>query len=135
MTIVSDLNMEDTSMETRNQSKLASSLSFLVGVWIVLSPMWIAVSGDAFVSVIITGIVIIAASIVQYFWSNVLPSWIMGLAAAWLLLATVIYSISPAAAWSQILSAAAVAVLAYWDWAEVSQLQRSGSDHHRTTAA
>jgi len=122
-------------METRNQSRLASSLSLLVGVWIILSPIWIAMSGGAFASVIITGIVIVAASIVQYFWSNVVPSWIMGLAAAWLLLSTVIYDISAVAAWSQILSAVAVAVLAYWDWAEVSQLQRSGGDHHRTTAA
>lgn len=119
-------------MKTRDQSRLASLLTLLVGIWVVLSPMWISVSGGALASVIITGLVIVAASIAQYFWSSVAPSWIMGLAAVWLFLSTLVYTISADAAWSQILAAIAVAALAVWDGVEVTHLQHD-STQHRTT--
>lgn len=121
-------------MKTRNQSRIAVSLALLVGIWVILSPLWISVSGGALASVIIMGLVIVAASIARYFRKNVVPSLVMGLAAAWLLLSTIAYGIEAAAAWNQILSGIVLAVLAYWDWAEVTELQQ-GSGRHHTTAA
>ncbi len=130
MMIVSNHRAEETTMKTRDQSRLASSLTLLVGLWVVLSPMWISVSSDALASVIITGLVIVAASIAQYFWDSVVPSWIMGLAAVWLFVSTLVYGVSAAAAWSQILAAVAVVALAYWDGVEVAHLRQDGT-HHR----
>lgn len=130
MTVISGYKVEEATMKTRNQSRLASVLSLLVGIWVVLSPIWTSLSGGALASTIITGIVIMAASVAQYFWNNVVPSWIMGLAAVWLLISTMLYAVSAAAAWSQILSAIAVAVLAYWDALEVTHLQSSDKHHH-----
>lgn len=121
-------------MKTRDQSRLASLLTLLIGVWAVLSPIWISVSGGALASVIITGLVIVAASAVQYFWNNIALSWVIGIAAAWLFLSALLYSISAGAAWSQILSAVAIGVLAYWDGIEVTHLEHDNKHHHATPA-
>jgi hypothetical protein len=121
-------------MKTRNQSMLASGLILLVGLWTLLSPLWISMESAALVSTLITGAVIIVASVVQYFVSSTVPSWITGVAALWLLLSAIIFGVSSAAAWSLILSAIAVASLAYWDGSEISQLQNSGERHHPTAA-
>ena len=73
-------------MNDKDQTRFASVLTFLAGVWVAISPTWIHVSGAALASVVITGIVIALAGFVQYFWENTLPSWIGGLAAVWLFL-------------------------------------------------
>jgi hypothetical protein len=88
----------------------------------------------ALVSTLITGAVIVIASAVQYFVSNTVPSWITGIAAVWLLVSAIVFGVSSAAAWSLILSAIAVVSLAYWDGAEVAELQNSGERHHPTAA-
>lgn len=108
-------------MKTRDQTKLASLLSLVVGIWVAISPIWISMSAGAIISVIITGLVIIAASLVQLATTNTLPSWVMGVAAVWLFISTLILDVSAAAAWSQILAAIATAALAYWDGVEVTE--------------
>lgn len=119
-------------MKTRDQSRLANSLTLLVGLWVALSPMWVPVSGAALVSVVVTGLVIVAASIVQFFTVSTLPSWTMGAAAAWLLVSAVFYGVGLAAMWSQVLSALAVIGLAYWDGVEVSHMHHEVKHHHAT---
>jgi hypothetical protein len=118
-------------MKTRDQSRLASVLSLLVGVWVVLSPIWITVTGGALTSIIITGIVIIAASVVQYFVVNTIPSWIVGVASLWLLLSAIVFNVSASAGWSQILSAIVGLLCAYWDGFEITSLQDQGQGQHR----
>lgn len=71
-------------MNSLGQSRLASVVALLVGAWVAISPIWISVTGGALTSVIITGIVIAVAGLVQLFWKNAIPSWISGLAAVWL---------------------------------------------------
>lgn len=106
-------------MKDINQSRLASVLALLVGVWVALSPAWITMSSGARISTLLTGIVIIAASATQYFIKNTLPSWINGAAAAWLFLSMFTFSMGTAAAWSAVLSAIAVVILSTWDGVEV----------------
>lgn len=115
-------------MKTRDQSRLASLLSLLVGIWVALSPIWMTMSAGAIISTIITGLVIIAASLVQYFTKNTIPSWIMGAAAVWLFISTLTFTMSAGAVWSGILSAIATAALAYWDGFEATQ---GGTQTHR----
>lgn len=134
MTVISGYKVEETTMKTRNQSRIASLLALLVGLWVVLSPIWISVSDGTLANVIIIGIVVIAASIVQYFWNSVVPSWVMGLAAVWSLISVMIYDMSIVAVWSHILSAIAVGILAYWGWAEMSQRPSDDRHHHVTPA-
>ena len=120
--------------EQRSQSRVASVLTLLVGIWVAISPIWISVTGGALVSVIITGIVIALFGLVQYFWANTLPSWISGLAAVWLFISTFVFvGITTGAVWSQILSAIAVVILSYWDGYEVSQIQEYKTQHHAHT--
>lgn len=109
-------------MEDRSQSKLASVLTLLVGIWVAISPIWISVTGGALTSVIITGIVVALAGLVQYFWENPLPSWISGLAAVWLFISAFSFGVSHAMMWSQILSAIATFLLASWDGVEISHV-------------
>jgi hypothetical protein len=121
-------------MKTRDQSRLASLLMLLAGIWLVVSPIWISVGGGALASLIITGLVVIVASVVQYFWANIIPSWVMGLAALWLVVSAITYGVGAAAAWSQIISAVVVAILAYWDGVEITHLQH-GNRHRPATPA
>jgi hypothetical protein len=109
------------------QSRFASVLMVLAGVWLVTSPAWISVTGTALTSLLITGGVITLAGLVQYFWKASLPSWIAGLAAVWLLVSTFVFTISTAAVWSQAVSAVVALALAYWDGFEVVQYRQHRS--------
>lgn len=112
-------------MRARDQSRLASMLTLLVGIWVAISPIWISVSGGALTSVIATGVVIALFGVIQYFWESALPSWIVGLAAVWLFVSAFIFSssvISNGAMMNQILSAVAAFVLAYWDGIEITHV-------------
>lgn len=122
-------------MRERDQSRLASMLTLLVGIWVAISPIWISVTGGALVSVIATGVVIALFSVIQYFWENVLPSWIIGLAAVWLFVSAFVFNssvISGGAMVNQILSAVAAFVLAYWDGIEITHVHEV---HERRSGA
>jgi uncharacterized membrane protein YuzA (DUF378 family) len=121
-------------MKTRDQSRLASTISLLVGIWVLLSPIWISVTGGALTSIIITGIVIIAASVVQYFTVNTIPSWVVGVASLWLLLSAVVFGVSAAAGWSQILAAIVGLLSAYWDGFEMTSMNTNQRHHHGPSA-
>lgn len=118
-------------MKNRDQSRLASILSLLVGIWVLLSPIWISVSGADLASVIIVGIVMILASAVQFYTETVVPSWIVGVAAVWLFISTFIFSSSTASAYSQIISAILAFAFAFWDGVEVAEVRQH--HHHLTT--
>lgn len=113
-------------MKERDQSKLASVLTLLVGIWVAISPIWLTMSGGAIASAIITGSIIALFSIIQYFWANTFPSWIMGLAAIWMFISSFFFGTSGGAMLSLILSAIATFILSYWDGIEVAETQR----HH-----
>lgn len=111
-------------MERLSQSRFASVLTMLVGAWLMLSPVFISITGTALVSLLITGGVMIVAGFVQLFWENTLPSWVVGLAAVWLLITAFTYSVSSAAAWNQVISAIVAFIFATWDGVEMSEVHR-----------
>lgn len=117
--------------QEKSQSVTASIIILLIGIWVAISPIWVVVSGGAQTSVIITGVIIALAGLVQLFWEITLPSWISGLAAIWLFISAFTFSVGTGAMWSQILSAIAVFILSYWDGFEVAQLQEHKA-HHAT---
>lgn len=110
-------------MKDRDQSRLASILSLLVGIWVVISPIWVSVSGAALISVVTVGIIIIVAAALQFFVDVAIPSWIVAIAAVWLLLSTFAFGVSTAAMYNQILSALVAFVLAYWDGMEIAHIE------------
>lgn len=112
-----------------SQSRFASVVMLLVGVWVAISPIWISVTGGALTSVIITGIVIALAGLVQYFWKSSVPSWIAGLAAIWLFISAFVFGVSAGAAWNQVIFAVAAFLLAYWDGFEMTQVEHSSHAH------
>jgi hypothetical protein len=118
-------------MAEKRQSIFASIIILLIGVWLILSPIWVVLSGGATASTIITGIIIALAGLVQLFWEVTVPSWISALAAIWLFISAFAYSVGTGAMWSLLVSAVAVFFLSYWDGIEVSQLQHRHG-HART---
>lgn len=113
-------------MKDQLQSRLASILTFLVGAWLMLSPLFISVSGAARINVLIAGGVIGLAGLVQLAWTgNTLPSWVSALAAIWLAISAFVFDATAGFVWSATLSALAAFVLAVWDGVEVEHLQHS----------
>jgi len=109
-----------------NQSRFASVLLVLAGIWIATSPMWISMTGAALTSIIIAGSVIALAGLVQLIWRAALPSWVAGVAAVWLLVTALVLSMSAGARWNQVIFALFTLALAYWDGLEITSVQ-----HHR----
>ena len=114
-------------MNSVTQSRIASALTAAVGVWLLVSPLFISISGNALISQLIVGGVIAVAGLVQIVWENTIPSWVNAAAAIWLIISTFLFSASTAAVWSAVIAAAATLVLATWDGIEVDQLSR---EHH-----
>lgn len=111
-------------MESLSQSRLASVLTLVVGVWLVLSPLFISITGGALTNILIVGGVIALAGLVQLIWTgSTLPSWIAALAAVWLFIAAFAFSVSNAMAWNEVIAAIVAFILSTWDGMEVSQVQ------------
>ena len=121
-------------MNSKEQSRLASVIILLIGIWVALSPIWITMTGGAVASAIITGVVIALAGLVQLFWENEFPSWISGLASIWLFISAFLFSAGTGVHWSNILSAIAVFILSYWDGFEVTQLRQHRDSQHTVGA-
>jgi uncharacterized membrane protein (UPF0136 family) len=117
-------------MEAQVKTRTGSVITLLIGVWVALSPIWITMTGGQITSVIITGVIIALAGLVQYFWANSLPSWISGLASAWLFISAFLFSAGTGVKWSNILSAIAVFILSFWDGVEVAQYREYQQQHH-----
>lgn len=116
-------------MDDVAQSRTASILSILTGVWLALSPIWISITGAGAVwSLYIVAGIFIVFGIVQMFTENTLPSWIVALAAIWLFISAFALSVSSAAAWNQAITAILAFVFATWDGVEISHV------HHRHLA-
>lgn len=111
-------------MERLRQSRLASSLIVLVGVWMMISPIFIAITGAALTSLLITGAVMIVFGLIQLGTENTLPSWINALAAVWLFISAFSFSVSTAVTWNQVVFAIIAFILATWDGAEMSEVHR-----------
>jgi hypothetical protein len=116
-------------MEAQVKTRTGSVITLLIGIWVALSPIWITMTHGQITSVIITGVVIALAGLVQFFWTNALPSWISGLASIWLFISAFLFSAGTGVKWSNILSAIAVFLLSFWDGVEVTQVRES-SEHH-----
>ena len=109
------------------QSRLASALLLLVGLWVAVTPAWISMSWGAQVSTLIVGAVVAVMSITQYFVKSAIPSWIIGIAATWLIISIFTLDMSTGAAWSAAVAAIASAILALWDGAEIEHF----AHHHQ----
>lgn len=107
-------------MQSLAQSRLASVLTLLAGIYVAISPSFITMSGGSETSTIVVGIVIALAGLVQLFWTNVAPSWIAALAAIYLFISAFAYSMSTAATWSMVISAIVTFILATWDGVEMN---------------
>jgi|SRR5579883_2236812 len=112
------------------QTRVASVLIAAVGIWLLVSPLFIATTGGALISTLAVGGVLGLAGIVQFFWENAIPSWVSGLAAAWLAVSAVVFSMDSALLWSTGLAAAATFLLALWDGIEVDQVAQEHAHVH-----
>lgn len=115
-------------MQNLVQSRIASILTVLLGVWIMLSPVFISMTGAALTNILITGGVIVVAGLIQLFWANTLPSWIVGLATVWLFISAFAFTVSNSAAWNEALAAIVTFIVATWDGFEISEFQHH--QHH-----
>ena len=122
---------EKIFMRNLYQSRFASVLTVLLGVWVMLSPAFISITGAALANVLIVGGVMVLAGLIQLFWKNSVPSWVTGLAAVWLFISAFAFTVSNAVAWNEAISAIIAFVLATWDGVEMSEFQNR---HHAGTA-
>jgi len=111
-------------MDDIAQSRVASAITIVFGVWLLVSPIFINLTGGALVSTLITGAIVAIAGVVQLFWENTIPSWVNGLAAVWLLIATIVFGMTGAQVWSELVSAIVIFVAATWDGIEVDQVHQ-----------
>ena len=114
-------------MERLAQSRVASVLIIAVGAWMLITPLVISMTGAALVNILITGAVIALVGLIQLPWMNALPSWLNIVAAVWLFVSAFAFTMSTGAAWNQAVFAVIVFLLAVWDGAEMSEVQR---EHH-----
>lgn len=117
-------------MDNVMQTRVASVLTIAVGIALLFSPLFVTITGGALVSTFITGGVLAIAGIVQIFWENTIPSWVSGLAAVWLAVSAVVFTMSGALLWTTLVAAAAAFILAMWDGVEVDQV----AQHHHVHA-
>ncbi|HEU4966950.1 MAG TPA: hypothetical protein VFT53_05770 [Candidatus Saccharimonadales bacterium] len=115
-------------MDSLSQSRLASGLTVLTGIWLLVSPLIISISGAALVNILVIGAIFAAVGIVQVFWVNTIPGWVNALAAIWLFIAAFAFSASTLAAWNQALAGIVVFLLSVWDGLEISNAQ--ARQHH-----
>ena len=116
-------------MERLSQSRLASSLTVILGAWLMLSPIFISITGAALTSLLITGAVMIVFGLVQLFWENSLPSWVNAVAAVWLFISAFTFTVSTAVVWNQVIFGIIAFVLAVWDGAEMGEVHRLRHTH------
>lgn len=107
-------------MSDEQQSYLASILAALVGGYIALSPIWTTMSKGVMISAIVTGSVIVLASLGQLFTKSAVPSWINGIAAVWLVISAFVFGVFSFSIWSQVIAGIAVFLLASWDGLEIA---------------
>ncbi|HEX5455984.1 MAG TPA: hypothetical protein VFW77_01320 [Candidatus Saccharimonadales bacterium] len=119
-------------MEKMSQSRLASILTMVVGIWLLVSPAFMSVTGGALTNMMIIGAVFVVAGFIQLFWVNTLPSWINALVAIWLFISAFSYSVGNGIAWSETISAVVVFILATWDGVEISQVRQDRQHHAHT---
>lgn len=114
-------------MNDVEQSRTASVLSIIAGIWLAISPIWIAISGaGSYWSLYIVAAIFIVFGLVQLFTENSLPSWIVALASIWLFISAFALGVSSAAAWNQAVTAIVAFLLAAWDGAEINHVHQ----HH-----
>lgn len=116
-------------MERLSQSRLASVLTIILGAWVMISPVFISITGGALTSLLIAGGVMIVFGLIQLAWKNSLPSWVNALAAVWLCISAFTFTVSTAVVWNQVISAIIAFVLATWDGAEISEVQHMHHTH------
>jgi len=114
-------------MNNLMQSRIASALIAAVGVWLVASPLVIAMTRATLINTFIVGGLFVAIGAVQFFWENTIPSWIAAAVAAWMAVAIVAFSITGVEMWSYAIAAAATFLLASWDGIEIDQVEQR---HH-----
>jgi hypothetical protein len=117
-------------MNDLSQSRFASTLTLIIGAWVTISPTWINMTSGAMASTYAVGIILILASLAQYFIRSSWPSWINGIAAVWLFLSIFFYGMSAGAVWSAVIAAILLVVIAVWDGMEIENYTHH---HHAAT--
>ena len=113
-------------MDDLAQSRFASTLALIIGIWVIVSSVWLPMSTNARMSTLVVGIVMVVMSIAQYFVRNSTPSLVNGFAAVWLVVSVFLYGMMAAAAWSAVIAAASVFILSWWDGVEIESYRH----HH-----
>jgi hypothetical protein len=112
-------------MKHLDQVRIASLLTALLGVWILISPIFISVTGAALVNTLVVGAVLTGLGIMQLFIHNSVPSWVNGFAGMWLVVSAFVFSVSSDMAANMIISGLVGVILALWDTNEVEETYHS----------
>lgn len=116
-------------MEELAQSRTASFLTFLAGLYVALSPIWLFMEGGQAATAIATGSVIGIAALIQMAVKNAVPSWVNIVAAVWLFISAFLFGASSAVMWTEIIAAVVVFFLSAWDGSEMARFNQRQHTH------
>lgn len=109
-------------MKDVTQTRIASVLTAALGVWLLVSPLFIETTNGALVSTLIAGSIFTLAGIVELFWENTVPSIVSGVTAVWMAISTITFNMTDALLWNTIIIAAAMLLVAIWDGIEIGKV-------------
>lgn len=100
--------------------RYASGILMLLGAYLALSPIFIAVSGAAFWTQVIAGAALFVFGASQISAESTIPSWINGLVGLAMVGAAYYFGLNGAAFWNEVIVGAAAVLLATYDGYEVA---------------
>lgn len=111
-------------MKDITQVRSASVATILLGGWLMLSPIWISITGWALASVIAVGAFMALMGLIQMFTDNFLPSVLVILSVIWLAISAYAFDVSSSVVWNQVVSAIVGFGLATWDSFEADHVHQ-----------
>ena len=116
-------------MNDVTQTRVASVLTAVIGIWLLLSPLFITTSGGALVSTLVVGGILLLAGVIELFWESTIPSWVSGLTAIWMAGSTALFGMGGLLFWDTIAAATATLLIAMWDGVEIGRVAQKHHTH------
>ena len=107
-------------MNTERQIQTASIAMIALGAWVALSPLYIAVEGNALVSMMVVAALMAVFGLAQLFVRSTLPSLLGAVLGMWLIASPFVFSVSTEAMINMVIVGFVTFLVALWDGAEVN---------------
>ncbi len=108
-----------------NSIRTASVITMIVGVWLVISPLFISITGGALVNQLVIGAIFFVLGVAQMVSRNTVASWLTGIAAIWIIASAFVLNLSTGSIWNEAVTGLVALAMAIWDGQAVTRLNAS----------